>query len=737
MKFGRKILVFLMISCIGMSMFAFLHAQANEAEEITEDPGVKIGSIIYDYDENGNVTERVIDAEGAVTLEEAEQKYYQNFIGNGDISLMSNDTYKLISISENGTETEVNSFANYEDALNAYETIINQNPSVNYAVKSQDKYWKVKYATVKFKKILNGSYIANTNYTEDGTGISGYTNMAYGIDAAFLEEKDGKVKFRLSGVNGWVDASLVEVVPYTEKGTFINYYKVSNGKLYHYIRTGGLKSSDGSYSSAVNIGYAPSYLSSSTVYYSYDAHYFYTDYFKMIDDYRNGTSTSAVNANNPYYNYYQYLPLHSQTSYTAEELDAFIASKYTEKPTSTSTSDLKANQSLLVNEGASFIKGQDFGVNPLMALGIAINESGWGRSSIALAKNNLFGLNAVDSNPSGSADTYISVESCIDIFVREWVTWGYLDTNDWRYFGGHLGDKASGMNIKYASDPYWGEKAASHSYSIDEYLGKKDYQKYVLGIKETVDSVNVRKTASTSSDTILSLKNPSYNVRNMPVIILSQTTGTSVNGNSIWYQIYTDHPLDSNQNKIARYNNESLEWIFNQKYDFNNSYGYVSSAYIRKINDANTTTSSDIQSFLSKASLTVSGSYVQGISSQMNINTYISRLQAIDSTMKVEINTNGHSNSNSYISTDMILKVTSSSGETASYTIIIKGDVNGDGKVTAVDLLRLEKYILNPSTNKLSNSQINATDINKDGRNNAVDLLKIEKHILNPANNPL
>ena len=186
MKFGRKALAFLMISCIGFSMLSRLHTQASENDETIDDPGVKIGSVIYDYDEEGNVIERVVDAEGALTLEEAEQEYYQNFIGNGDISLMSNDTYKLISISENGTETEVNSFANYKDALSAYEAIIKQNPSVNYAVKSQDKYWKVKYATVKFKKIVVDNYVANTNYTEDGTGTSGYINMAYGIDAAFL-----------------------------------------------------------------------------------------------------------------------------------------------------------------------------------------------------------------------------------------------------------------------------------------------------------------------------------------------------------------------------------------------------------------------------------------------------------------------------------------------------------------------------------------------------------------------
>ena len=32
---------------------------------------------------------------------------------------------------------------------------------------------------------------------------------------------------------------------------------------------------------------------------------------------------------------------------------------------------------------------------------------------------------------------------------------------DSRYYGANLGDKASGICVKYASDPYWGEKAAS------------------------------------------------------------------------------------------------------------------------------------------------------------------------------------------------------------------------------------------------------------------------------------
>lgn len=51
-----------------------------------------------------------------------------------------------------------------------------------------------------------------TNFTEDGTGEAGYTNGDYGADAAYLGSSNGKVKFMMSGVVGWVDASEVQVV---------------------------------------------------------------------------------------------------------------------------------------------------------------------------------------------------------------------------------------------------------------------------------------------------------------------------------------------------------------------------------------------------------------------------------------------------------------------------------------------------------------------------------------------
>lgn len=66
--------------------------------------------------------------------------------------------------------------------------------------------------------------------------------------------------------------------------------------------------------------------------------------------------------------------------------------------------------------------------------------------------------------------------------------------------------------------------------------------------------------------------------------------------------------------------------------------------------------------------------------------------------------------------------------EKKTYIISIRGDVNGDGSVTVLDLLRTQKHILKSIT--LSGEQFYAADTNYDGIINVVDLLKIQKHIL-------
>lgn len=316
---------------------------------------------------------------------------------------------------------------------------------------------------------------AVTNYT-DGSGRSGYTNGAYGADAAYLGmTADGQVRFLLSGVTGTVAASEVELVSYDQVAGNVSYYTVSGGKLIHYISQ-NLNSAP---SSALNNGTAPSYLTEGGKYYSYDGHYFYTDYRVMSADYQAGTNgASAVNAGNPFYNYFQFLDMRTSTSYTGEQLESVLLAAM-------ANAGIDPASSKLTGTGTCFVENQNtYSVNALLSLGIAINESGWGRSSICVNKNNIFGLNAVDSSPGQSADTFASVEECIRDFMKNWMAGGYLSASDWRNHGEYLGDKNGGINFSYASDPYWGEKAAAHAWNLDTIGGSRDY----LGLGVSDDS---------------------------------------------------------------------------------------------------------------------------------------------------------------------------------------------------------------------------------------------------------
>ena len=397
-----------------------------------------------------------------------------------------------------------------------------------------------------------------TNYTECGTGAAGYTNGAYGGDAAYLGTSNGKVKFMLSGVVGEVAASEVQVVDKSSIAV-VSCYMVENGRLIHKIAhditTPG-------WATKLDNGAAPSYLKSGTTYYSYDGHYFYTDYGTMLSDYQNNSRSRSVNPKNPYYNYYQYLPLRSKTNYSASALNSMINSQ------SQVTSSSK-----MYNLGNAFVAQQNtYGVNALLMAGVAANESAWGTSNISQSKNNLFGLNAVDSSPGTSANTYANVGECVRQFAEHYMSRQYLYPSNWKYNGGFLGNKASGINVKYASDPYWGEKVANLIYRLEKSGGNKDYNAYTIGIKDTIstahNNVNVRNGSSTSSTALYKTGKAS----NYAVILQNKT---AENG---FYRIQSDGVLNSGRTALVSGDG---------KYSYDKMYAYISADYVVPVNQGN------------------------------------------------------------------------------------------------------------------------------------------------------
>lgn len=391
----------------------------------------------------------------------------------------------------------------------------------------------------------NGTSVNDvTYYTEYETGEAGYLYGPMGSDAAYLGTENGKVKFMISGVIGLVPESEVKLVSRKSVGTVSSYYADGN-YIVHKICTNMNSAS----TSSLRIGPQQSYMKTGATYYSYDGHYFYSDYSVMLSDYRNNTRKQSINPNNPYYNYYQFLSLRSTTSYSASELSAMINSK------TNSTSKMW-------NLGSSLVNNQNaYGVNALLTAGLAANESAWGKSDIAQKKNNIFGLNAVDSSPGESASSYASPDACVRNFAEGWMSKRYLNPNNGNYYGSFLGNKASGLNVKYASDPYWGEKAANIAWNLDS--GEKDRYKYTIGVKDasgtTHTDLNIRKDSSAASTSLFTTGKQT----GQAFIVLGEANG--------FYKLQSDPVLNNGRTAI---DNSS------GKYNFSSMYVYASKDYL-------------------------------------------------------------------------------------------------------------------------------------------------------------
>lgn len=104
---------------------------------------------------------------------------------------------------------------------------------------------------------------------------------------------------------------------------------------------------------------------------------------------------------------------------------------------------------------------KQYQINGIFVASVAIHESGWGTSTIAKSKKNLFGYGAVDSNPYGGAYSFETYAEGIDLVARVFVKY-YLNppgtviydgnaTNGKFYHGSHL----TAVNSRYASDKNW------------------------------------------------------------------------------------------------------------------------------------------------------------------------------------------------------------------------------------------------------------------------------------------
>ena len=286
----------------------------------------------------------------------------------------------------------------------------------DYTFQSNGKWISDTAAYYKVKPITANVYSASgekLSYISQGSIVA--------IDGA--EAKDGRLPVKISGLSGYMNKS--DLVAVSSDSDFIPHYATDGNYLYHEL------------SPYASIRVAPhsSSMAIGKKYYSTD-----------------GINFENFTVENPFL----FRDLRKPSNYTAEELDKVY-----------SLMNIKGSR--LAGKGAIFKEAEErYQINALYLIAHSALESSWGRSQIAKDKNNFFGIAAYDTTPYDSAKSFDDVDKGI-LGAAKWIRENYIDNGRT-----YLGNKSSGMNVLYASDPYWGEKIASIMMSINSKLGEKD-----------------------------------------------------------------------------------------------------------------------------------------------------------------------------------------------------------------------------------------------------------------------
>ncbi len=494
---------------------------------------------------------------------------------------MSCPAFEVSIATSSGTFNKVECFDNFYSAKDKMNSLGNDAVVRHKEAYSPSKIIAVKSGVAVSYPQRSGKNTANITQYINNSGKSTYVtyhrDMAYFSTDEYYNNGDGKLHINLTGFDGYISLKEVDLVPmvfiYNQVPIYlggndatpvneqpfntriypIEYNVVNNGnyKELVFVAHSGWSKDGWPQKWAITLGPAADWMNVGTTYYSYNGYDFYS----------NREYTNKVNT---YYNYYQFLPLRTQSDIPADAYNKLLQSK-------------NRGDSKLINTGQDFINNQNaYGVNAALTFAMACLESGYGTSRYATERNNLFGWNAFDSDPNNAA--YFSsisqgIYEHMAINLR-----GYIDITDFRFFGMHLGNKGSGLNVKYAGDPYWGYKIASIAYELDKaannYNGNlTDFNKYKLGLVDNYNTSVYRSNSTGSGELFKSAYGNTYQV-NYIVPILSQ--------DGSWIKAQSNNGIRDDFSLVVHKVNNSIQGA--EGYNWNKSVGFIESKFVKGIN---------------------------------------------------------------------------------------------------------------------------------------------------------
>ena len=123
------------------------------------------------------------------------------------------------------------------------------------------------------------------------------------------------------------------------------------------------------------------------------------------------------------------------------------------------------------------------------------------------------------------------------------------------------------------------------------------------------------------------------------------------------------------------------------------------------------------------------GSYITGIEPGTGAADFVKNV-AVSASGSVKLLTSSGSENSGKVATGNKVAVYDASGNLKkTYDIVIYGDINGDGAVNALDMIKLNRHILGKGT--LTGAYLEAADANRKGDGgNALDMIIMNRHIL-------
>lgn len=283
------------------------------------------------------------------------------------------------------------------------------------------------------------------------------------------------------------------------------------------------------------------------------------------------------------------------------------------------------------------------------------------------------------------------------------------------------------------------------------------YHQYMTNICAAMsESVTAAKAYSESfkQSTALTFYIPVYN--NMPSSACSQPTGDgnpnnllsdiSVNGNTLTpsfnkytseYSVIVGSGVSSvtvNASAISDKAKVSGTGTYNLKYGVTEINIKVTAGngtvrtYTINVARGNSQSGSDGTISSSTYSIDMENGFVTGITAGTQADSVAGNIKVVNNGKVVITDSDGNVKSGNVATGDVVNVYSSSNSKMASYNAVVKGDVNGDGIIDILDIVKIKNQMLGNS--ELKGAYMSAADIDNNGSVDLMDIVKAKSLLL-------